>query len=461
MNSAGVIGNGGTADTSREEWERIMSINLDGTVLMCEAALPALKEAEGASIVNVSSVTGARPFAQITAYCVSKAAVDMYTRCLALEVAPHGIRVNAIAPGVVVTNLHTVTNAVEDYDGFLERSKATHPLGFVGEGKDIAALTLYLASDESRWATGGIYPLDGGRGEPVRTIATGNGWRARPTPAMLGTTMPSDYDRVERAIRFLDDHHREQPSLADVADAVALSEGRMQRLFRRWAGVSPKRFVQFATAEHARAVLRETGNVLDAAMETGLSGPGRLHDLTVNVHALTPGEIRAAGEGVEVRYGTAASPFGPAFFAWTERGVSAISFEPEGALDAEQARWPAARFRRASATDLAARVFEGGRVTLQLRGTNFQVRVWEALLRIPEGRLVTYGAVANSLGTPTASRAVGTAVGANPVAFLVPCHRVLRTTGALGGYRWGPTRKRAILAWEAARNRPRDPSAAR
>lgn len=163
VNSAGVIGGGGSADTSWEEWQRIMSINVDGTVHMCRASLDALKAAGGASIVNLSSVTGTRPFAQVTAYCMAKAAVDMYTRCLALELAPNNVRVNAIAPGVVVTNLHTVTNAVEDYAGFLERSKQTHPLGFVGEPKDIAAMALFLGSDESRWATGGIYPLDGGR----------------------------------------------------------------------------------------------------------------------------------------------------------------------------------------------------------------------------------------------------------------------------------------------------------
>jgi len=163
VNSAGVIGTGGTEDTSRDEWRRIMSINLDGTVNMCRAALGPLKRREGGSIVNLSSVTGSRPFAQVTAYCVAKAAVDMYTKCLALELAPFRIRVNAIAPGVVVTNLHTATGAVDDYEAFLERSKETHPLGFVGEGRDVAALALYLASDESRWATGGIYPLDGGR----------------------------------------------------------------------------------------------------------------------------------------------------------------------------------------------------------------------------------------------------------------------------------------------------------
>jgi len=163
VNSAGVIGGAGSADTPWEEWQRIMSINVDGTVHMCRAALDALKASDGASVVNLSSVTGTRPFAQVTAYCVAKAAVDMYTRCLALELASDNVRVNAIAPGVVVTNLHTVTQAVEDYAAFLEHGKQTHPLGFVGQPKDIADMALFLGSDESRWATGGIYPLDGGR----------------------------------------------------------------------------------------------------------------------------------------------------------------------------------------------------------------------------------------------------------------------------------------------------------
>jgi len=163
VNSAGVIGGAGSADTSWDEWQRIMSINVDGTVHMCRAALDSLKAAGGASIINLSSVTGTRPFAQVTAYCMAKAAVDMYTRCLALELAPDQVRVNAIAPGVVVTNLHTVTSAVPDYAAFLARSKETHPLGFVGEPNDIANMALFLGSDESRWATGGVYPLDGGR----------------------------------------------------------------------------------------------------------------------------------------------------------------------------------------------------------------------------------------------------------------------------------------------------------
>ena len=163
VNSAGVIGGNGTADTDPEEWNRIMTINLDGTVEMCRAALAPLKAAEGASVLNVSSVAGTRPFGQITAYCVSKAAVDMYTKCLALELAPENVRVNAISPGVVVTNLHTVTNAIEDYEGFLERSRETHPLGFVAQPDDVAGMALYLCSDQARWVTGGIFAIDGGR----------------------------------------------------------------------------------------------------------------------------------------------------------------------------------------------------------------------------------------------------------------------------------------------------------
>ena len=163
VNCAGVIGSGGTADTPIEEWERIMRINLDGTVNMCRAAIDPLRAADGGSIVNISSICGSRPFSQVTAYCVSKAAVDMYTECLALELAEHNIRVNAVSPGVVVTHLHTVTNAVEDYDAFLARGKQTHPLGFVAEPDDIAWQVLFLLSDKARWTTGANFTLDGGR----------------------------------------------------------------------------------------------------------------------------------------------------------------------------------------------------------------------------------------------------------------------------------------------------------
>jgi AraC family transcriptional regulator of adaptative response/methylated-DNA-[protein]-cysteine methyltransferase len=270
-----------------------------------------------------------------------------------------------------------------------------------------------------------------------------------------------DYARVERAIRFLDEHFREQPRLAEVAAAVGMSEYHFQRLFRRWAGVSPKRFLQFLTADYARGLLRDSSTALETALEAGLSGPGRLHDLMVSVDAATPGEIRSGGEGVVVRHGVHPSPFGPALLAATERGICSLSFL-EGAddprpLEALRAGWPGARLvENVGATaPLARRAFARaageGRLPLHLRGTNFQIRVWEALLRVPEGAVVTYESLAAAAGAPGAARAVGAAVGANPVAYVIPCHRVIRKTGAFGGYRWGTARKRALLGWEAAR----------
>ncbi len=271
----------------------------------------------------------------------------------------------------------------------------------------------------------------------------------------------SDGARVERAIRFLEQRADEQPELADVAAAVDLSEYHFQRLFRRWAGVSPKRFLQFLTAEHARRLLADSSSVLDAALETGLSGPGRLHDLTVNVHAMTPGEVRRRGAGTTIRYGLVDSPFGECVLACTDRGISGLGFAADGGLDGTladlRARWPAADWRRddGAARPLAERAFAPATrspgLALHVQGTNFQIRVWEALLRIPEGALVTYGDIARSLGLPGGARAVGTAVGANPISYLIPCHRVIRATGAFGGYRWGLPRKKAILGWEAAR----------
>lgn len=272
--------------------------------------------------------------------------------------------------------------------------------------------------------------------------------------------MEIDYVRVAKAIRYLEENFRRQPELAEVAAAVGISEYHFQRLFRRWAGVSPKRFLQFLTADYARELLRHSATVLDAAFEAGLSGPGRLHDLLVSVDAVTPGETRRRGAGLTLRHGVHPTPFGPCLLAASDRGVCALTFvEPggeRGAVEQLAQRWENARLVADSTTTapLVERIFAGGEgepLTLHLRGTNFQIRVWEALLRIPEGAVATYGRVAGEVGEPAAVRAVGTAVGRNPVAFLIPCHRVIRGTGAFGGYAWGLTRKRAMLGWEAAR----------
>ena len=273
--------------------------------------------------------------------------------------------------------------------------------------------------------------------------------------------MEIDYRRIEKAIRYLEENFRRQPELSEVAAAVGLSDYHFQRLFRRWAGVSPKRFVQFLTADYARALLLDSWTVLDAAYEAGLSGPGRLHDLLLSVDGVTPGEARRRGEGVTIRHGVHDSPFGPALLAATDRGICALHFlEEEGpapALADLADRWTGATIVEDSAATapLAERAFspapDGAPLSLHLSGTNFQVKVWEALLRVPSGALTSYEQLAGRVGAPAAVRAVGTAVGRNPIAFLIPCHRVIRKTGAFGEYRWGPARKRAILGWEAAR----------
>jgi len=268
-----------------------------------------------------------------------------------------------------------------------------------------------------------------------------------------------DYDRVARAIRFLNDRRQDRPGLDEVAAAVGLSPFHFQRLFRRWAGISPKRFLQVLTSEHAKSLLRGSAGVLDASLETGLSGPGRLHDMFVTLDAVTPGDYKSRGAGLAIEYGEAPTPFGAAFLAMTRHGVCGMEFVDEagGAGAAEgrlAASWPGARLERSrtAARDAAARIFDRGRgrgpLPLFVRGTNFQVQVWRALINVPPGRAVAYGDLARAVGKPDAARAVGAAVGANPTAYLIPCHRVIRATGALGGYRWGPTRKQAILAWE-------------
>jgi AraC family transcriptional regulator, regulatory protein of adaptative response / methylated-DNA-[protein]-cysteine methyltransferase len=275
---------------------------------------------------------------------------------------------------------------------------------------------------------------------------------------MTTSSSARDYTRVERAIEYLARHAPDQPALAQVAASVGLSEFHFQRLFQRWAGVSPKRFLQFLTAERARELLLASRSVLDASLETGLSSPSRLHDLTVSIHAATPGDMRSGGVGLVIDYGVHASPFGECFVAVTERGICALEFlDPVNrtqALANLAARWPRASLRERPATTRAvvARLFARGRrgpaPSLYVRGTNFQVKVWEALLRIPEGRVFSYEDLARVLGQPSATRAVASAVAGNGIALLIPCHRVIRKTGAFGEYRWGETRKRALVAYE-------------
>jgi AraC family transcriptional regulator of adaptative response/methylated-DNA-[protein]-cysteine methyltransferase len=274
--------------------------------------------------------------------------------------------------------------------------------------------------------------------------------------------MSEDYARVERAIQFLEKGFLRHPSLAEIAESAGLSEFHFQRLFARWVGISPKRFIQFLTKEHAKKLLEGSSDVLDAAYGAGLSGPGRLHDLFVTCEAVTPGEYGSRGEGLSISYGFHPSPFGACLLAVTERGICGLRFMQGAGTDELEERlrleWPKALIRRSpKITEAVARaVFSvpaGGPpapLHLYVKGTNFQIKVWEALLRIPLGRAVSYEDIARHVGSPGASRAVGGAVGANPIPFLIPCHRVIRRTGDFGNYAEGPARKKAILGWEAA-----------
>ena len=271
-----------------------------------------------------------------------------------------------------------------------------------------------------------------------------------------------DYERIACAIDFLRRNAERQPELSEVARRVHLSEHHFQRLFTRWAGVSPKRFLQFLTVEHAKARLAGSRSVLDLAAGVGLSGPGRLHDLFVTLEAMTPGEFRHGGGGLAIRYGWGESPFGRCLIATTARGICALRFTDGGSREraASELRdeWRNAGLQHDPGTiaDLARRIFAplGPRparpLALLVKGTNFQIQVWRALISVPFGSVVTYGDIASRIGHDHAARAAGSAVGANPIAWLIPCHRVIRESGNLGDYRWGATRKAAILGWEAA-----------
>ena len=271
----------------------------------------------------------------------------------------------------------------------------------------------------------------------------------------------NDYERVANVIRFLDRHHTEQPDLGELAAAAGLSPFHFHRLFSAWTGVTPKDFLQCLTLEHVKRLLLDGKNVFDAALDAGLSGPGRLHDLCVTLEAASPGEMKNGGAGMQIDYGFAETPFGEAFVAETRRGICHLSFvDGQGRNDARgllTSQWPNAKLNRSNARskELSATIFISIRDKTSLRplrafvrGTPFQLRVWRALLRVPPGSLTTYGRLAGAIGQSQAARAVGSAVGANPIAFIIPCHRVIRETGVLGNYHWDPIRKRAILGWE-------------
>lgn len=266
------------------------------------------------------------------------------------------------------------------------------------------------------------------------------------------------YDLMAAAIGYLDRRRGEQPSLEEVAHAIGLSPAHFQRQFSAWVGVSPKRYVQYLTLDHARRLLAERFTVLDATYESGLSSPGRLHDLFVRWEGMSPGEYSAKGAGLTVRWGWFESPFGEALAMGTERGLCGLAFAADCGRDRAmadlRARWPEARFAEdpaAIAPWVEAAFGAKGEVALAPIGGPFQIKVWEALLSVPSGHVTTYSEIARKIGNPKAVRAVGTAVGRNPVSWLIPCHRALRRDGQLGGYHWGLGVKRAMLAWESAR----------
>jgi len=286
-----------------------------------------------------------------------------------------------------------------------------------------------------------------------------------PLAALPPVTAPSldDYDRVRRAIAFISKHWRRQPSIEEIAGQAGLSVSHFHHLFRRWAGITPKAFLQAVTLDRARDILRDSASVLDASYELGLSGPGRLHDLFVTHEAMTPGEFKTGGAGVELAYGFHPSPFGKALVIVAPLGLAGLGFADEGEEAATLAvmtrRWPKATFveDEARTAPVAARIFEPSQwsadrpLNIVMIGTDFEVRVWRTLLKIPMGRATTYSDLAAHIGSPNASRAVGAAVGKNPISFVVPCHRVLGRSGALTGYHWGIPRKQAMLGWEGGR----------
>lgn len=278
----------------------------------------------------------------------------------------------------------------------------------------------------------------------------------------MGTNQQINYDRIAKAIEFIQSNFKEQPSLKEVATYVHLSPYHFQRMFTEWAGTSPKKFLQYINIQYAKRILVENNDepLLNTAIETGLSSTSRLHDLFINVEGMTPAEYKSGGLNLHINYSFAESPFGDLIIASTQKGVCYMAFEEpeEKALEGLVQKFPKANLQRKLDLNQQKALFlfqhdwsKLSEIKLHLKGTPFQLKVWESLLNIPLGRLSTYGAIAKRIGNPKASRAVGTAIGNNPVAFLIPCHRVIQSSGLIGGYRWGTTRKVAIIGWEGAR----------
>ncbi|MFV0411378.1 MAG: bifunctional helix-turn-helix domain-containing protein/methylated-DNA--[protein]-cysteine S-methyltransferase [Paracoccus sp. (in: a-proteobacteria)] len=273
-----------------------------------------------------------------------------------------------------------------------------------------------------------------------------------------------NYNRIAEAIEFIKTNFKSQPNLDEVAEKVHISPAHFQRMFRDWAGTSPKKFLQFISVEHAKKILKEEqATLFETAYETGLSSTSRLHDLFVNIEGMTPAEYKNGGKNLQINYSFAESPFGNLIVASTQKGICFMAFEENEttAFQNLQTKFPNASFQRK--LDLmqqnALFIFQNdwsklGEIKLHLKGTDFQLKVWESLLKIPMGGLSTYGNLAEKIGNPNASRAVGTAIGSNPVAYLIPCHRVIQSTGDFGGYMWGNTRKTAIIGWESAKTHP-------
>lgn len=274
----------------------------------------------------------------------------------------------------------------------------------------------------------------------------------------------TDFERIKKAIEYIQANFQQQPDLDAVAKEVYLSPFHFQRLFKKWAGVSPKKFLQYISLQHAKKLLSDH-TVMDAAYETGLSGSSRLHDLFISIEGMTPGEYKNGGEQLNINYSFAESPFGNIIVASTTKGICHLAFadDESEALQQLQLQFPNATFKQVVDTIQQNALFiftqdwkNLSKIKLHLKATPFQVKVWEALLKIPMGDLSTYSSIAQQIANPAASRAVGTAIGDNPVAFLIPCHRVIRSTGEFGQYHWGNTRKTAMIGWEASKTNPAD-----